>query len=283
MPRIAYVNGTYTPLNQAAVGVEDRGLQFADSVYEVWAVRDGRLLDFAGHIERLFRSLSELRIAHDINAGSLTVMLHELRRRNRLRDGLIYLQVTRGEAPRDHAFPLEPSVTVIATARPLKRGASDAQAARGVKVVSAPDIRWGRCDIKTTSLTANVLAKQHAKEHGAYEVWLLDGEGRVTEGSSSNAWIVTPDDVLVTRSASDNILNGITRRGVIAVAREMGCAFEERAFTLDEAFAAKEAFMTNASALATPVVEIDGHGIGSGKPGGIALELRRRYENAAIA
>jgi len=283
MPRIAYVDGAFMPHREAAVGIEDRGLQFADSVYEVWGVRRGRLLDSAGHIERLYRSLGELRIEPPIGPRALLIALEELRRRNRLRNGLVYLQVTRGVAPRDHAFPETARPTVIATARRVDPKAAAAQAETGVAVVTAPDIRWGRCDIKTTGLTANILAKQDARERGAHEVWLLDPEGRVTEGSSSNAWIVTPDGVLVTRPSADNILNGITRRAVMRIAGELGLEIEERAFTPDEALAAKEAFITSASSFVMPVVSIDGRPVANGAPGETARTLRARYEESSAA
>lgn len=283
MSRIAYVDGAFVPHRDASVSIEDRGLQFADSIYEVWGVRHGRLMDVDGHFKRLKRSLGELSIAPPMEEGPLRHVLEELRRRNRVRDGLIYLQVTRGTAPRDHAFPAAIRATMIATAKRIDPRLGAEKARKGVKVVTAPDIRWGRCDIKTTALTPNVLAKQKAKEAGAAEVWMLDGEGRITEGGSSNAWMVTQGGVLLTRPASDNILNGITRQSMIRLAEELQMKVEERAFTPGEARAGREAFLSSASAFVTPVVAIDGAPVGGGKPGEIALRLREAYENQSRA
>jgi D-alanine transaminase len=278
MARIAFVNGRYLPIDAPAVQAEDRGLQFADSVYEVWTVRDGRFLDSAGHFRRLLRSLDELRIPHPMSIAALDVALKETLRRNRLRDAAVYLQVTRGTARRDHGFPAaDTRPTVIITARPSSSAAGDARAERGVAVVTRPDTRWARCDIKTTGLLANVLAKQDAREAGAWEAWLVDAEGKVTEGTSTNAWIVTSDGVLVTRPTTDNILHGVTRAAVIEAARAEGHRVEERGFTLEEAQAAREAFITSATSLATPVVEIDGRPVGNGAPGSVATRLRELY------
>ncbi|MEN0652229.1 MULTISPECIES: D-amino-acid transaminase [Hyphobacterium] len=282
MPRIAYVDGAYLPHADAAIHIEDRGNQFADAVYEVWAVRAGGLLDLPGHLKRLRRSLGELRIAVPMSDAALTLVLHEIVRCNRLRNGLIYLQISRGVAPRDHAFPTPAALpTVIITAKRTDLAAAEAKAARGIGVITLPDIRWGRRDIKTVSLLPNALAKQAAKEAGAGEAWMIDPDGTITEGSSSNAWIVTPDHVLVTRAASNSILNGITRLAVIDAASGEKLAFEERAFTRDEALAAKEAFVTSASAHVTSVVTIDGLKVGDGKPGPVAMGLRKAYLSAA--
>ncbi|WP_022697813.1 D-amino-acid transaminase [Euryhalocaulis caribicus] len=282
MPRIAYVDGAFTPHRDACVGIEDRGLQFADSVYEVWGVRNGRLMDSPGHLDRLFRSLGELRIAFPVTREALMIALEELRRRNRIRNGLLYLQVTRGVAPRDHGFPVQATPTVIATAKHIPQHKADARAKAGVSVVTAPDIRWGRCDIKTTGLTANILAKQHAREQGAFEVWMLDADGYVTEGSSSNAWIVASGGVLVTRPVTDNILAGVTRAAILRIASELGLTVEERAFTPQEAMDAKEAFMTSASSFVMPVISIDGAQISAGRPGETSVALRQGYEKLAL-
>jgi D-alanine transaminase len=278
MPRIAYVNGRYGPLAEAAVHVEDRGFQFADGVYEVWAVLGGRLSDSAGHFERLERSLGELQIAQPMGRAALKQVLRETIRRNRIRDGLVYLQVTRGQARRDHAFPdPAPTPTVIVTAKPLDFPLIERKARAGVSVISLPDNRWGRCDIKTVGLLPNSLAKQAAKEAGAFEAWLIDSEGRVTEGASTNAWIVDDKGRLRTRDTSANILRGITRKTLIELAKECQIEVLEEPFTLEEAKGAREAFVTAASAFLTPVIAIDGERVADGKPGPLTLRLRSLY------
>ena len=278
MSRIAYVNGQYRPHGQATVHIEDRGFQFADGVYEVWSVFDGKLADFEGHLTRLHRSLNELRIAIPMSEAALTRVLQETVRRNRIVEGIVYLQVTRGTARRDHPFPADgtpPSVIVTARSIPLSKG--NASAAKGVAVTTHPDIRWGRCDIKTVGLLPNVLAKQAAKEKGAAEAWMVDEAGLVTEGSSTNAWIVDEDGVLRTRDAQANILRGITRAAVMALVADEGLKIEERAFTVDEVKRAKEAFYTSASGFVMPATSIDGTKIGDGKPGPVATKLRDLY------
>lgn len=278
MPRIAYVNGRYGPLAEAAVHVEDRGFQFADAVYEVWAVLDGRLSDSDGHFERLERSLGELRIPLPMTRAALHRVLHETVRRNRICDGLLYLQVTRGQARRDHAFPdPAPDPTMVITAKPLDFPAMDAKARAGVNVITRPDNRWGRCDIKTVGLLPNSMAKQAAKEAGAFEAWLIDREGYVTEGASTNAWIVDEKGRLRTRDTSANILRGITRKTLIELAKNCQVEVLQEPFTLDEARAAKEAFITAASVFLTPVIAIDGAPVGDGEPGPLTLRLRDLY------
>ena len=278
MSRWAYVNGQYLPKSQATVHVEDRGYQFADAVYEVWAVMGGRLADFEGHMTRLERSLEELRIRMPMTRAALTQVLRETVRRNRVRDGLVYLQISRGTAPRDHAFPSPATPpSVVVTAKPIDRRKQEAAAARGSSVVTRPDNRWGRCDIKTVGLLPNILAKQEALDAGAGDAWLVDDLGLVTEGTSSNAWIVDRDGTLRTRDIQSNILRGVTRAAVVAIAAEEGLTFEERGFTPDEVKQAREAFFTNASGFATPVVAIDGVKIGDGKPGPISRRLRQLY------
>ena len=278
MSRIAYVNGLYTRHAEACVHIEDRGYQFADGVYEVWAVFGGRLADAEGHFTRLYRSLGELQIDPPMSRAALQRVLSETIRRNRVVDGMVYLQITRGVARRDHAFP-SPSVapSLVITSRALDYAALDAKAAKGVAVTTAPDIRWGRCDIKTVSLLPNILAKQAAKEQGAYEAWLVDGDGYVTEGSSTNAWIVDAEGRLRTRDTGANILRGITRTALLELAREHQVLVVEEPFTVEEAKNAAEAFITAASAFVTPVVSIDGAPIGSGKPGPVATRLREIY------
>ena len=284
MARVAYVNGRYTPLSDASINVEDRGFQFADGVYEVWAVFDGRLADHAGHMERLERSLSELAIRAPMSRGALNGVLRETIRRNRVSDGLVYLQVTRGTARRDHAFPdPETSPTVVITAKPLDYDAADAKARKGIAAVTRPDIRWGRCDIKTVGLLPNALAKQSAKEEGAYEAWLVDEAGFVTEGASTNAWIVDAEGRLRTRDTGANILRGVTRKTLIEIARACQIEVLEQPFTVEDAKAAKEAFLTAASAFVTPITKIDGIRIGDGAPGPVTLRLRDLYIRNARA
>ncbi|MGV9010625.1 D-amino-acid transaminase [Brevundimonas sp.] len=278
MSRVAYVNGQYHPHGQATIHVEDRGFQFADGVYEVWSVFDGRMADFDGHMTRLHRSLDELQIRGLMSREALMRVLHETIRRNRVVEGLVYIQVTRGTARRDHPFPPEgtpPSVVVTARSLPLSKG--NASAAKGVAVVTHPDLRWGRCDIKTVGLLPNVLAKQAAKEKGASEAWMVDDMGLVTEGSSTNAWIIDENGKLRTRDTQANILRGITRAAVMALIEAEGLELEERAFTVDEAKCAREAFYTSASGYVMPTVSIDGTTIGDGKPGPIATRLRTLY------
>jgi D-alanine transaminase len=284
MFRIAYVNGRYRPFHEAAVHVEDRGYQFADGVYEVCEVRDGRLIDERRHLERLQRSLTALQIATPMSVQALGMVLRETVARNRVRNGLVYLQITRGVARRDHAFPAaQTSPSVVVTARRLDRGRYDREAAAGVSVISMPESRWARVDIKSIALLPNVLAKQAAREQGAREAWFVDRDGRVTEGSSSNAWIVTAQGHLVTRPADHGILRGVARSVVFDVAKAHGVEVEERAFTIAEAYAAREAFMTAASQIVLPVVRIDGRLIGEGTPGPIASALRHDFHLYAEA
>ncbi len=282
MSRVAYVNGRYVAHGQAAVHIEDRGFQFADGVYEVWAAFDGRLADAEGHFERLARSLSELRIDPPMTRAALERVLRETLRRNRVRDGIVYLQVTRGAARRDHAFP-EPGTptTVVATARSIDIAAAEAKAAKGVAVVTHPDQRWGRCDIKTIGLLPNALAKQAARENGAYEAWLIDADGLVTEGASTNAWIVDASGSLRTRDTGANILRGVTRKTLLQIAGELQMSVEERPFTIAEAKGAREAFITAASAFVTPVVKIDGAQVADGQVGPVAKRLRALYLDSA--
>ncbi|HTP93808.1 MAG TPA: D-amino-acid transaminase [Xanthobacteraceae bacterium] len=282
MSRVAYVNGRYVPMRDAMVHVEDRGYQFADGVYEVCEVRGGRLIDERRHLDRLERSLKELRIRTPMSRAALSVILHEVAARNRIGYGLVYLQITRGVAKRDHAFPVpavEPSIVV--TSRALNRARNEAAAASGIAVVSVPDNRWGRVDIKTVGLLPNVLARQAAIDKGARDAWFVDKDGIVTEAASANAWIVTSSGALVTRHADSAILRGITRTVVLDAVKAQKLAFEERAFTLEEAYAAREAFITSATQIVLPVVRIDGRQIGDGKPGPIATALRREFHRFA--
>jgi D-alanine transaminase len=274
MARDAYVNGRYVPHAQAAVHVEDRGFQFADGVYEVVCIRNGRLIDEDGHLDRLDRCLGELSIAWPCERRVLRLIMRRLIGRNGVRNGLIYLQVTRGTAARDFRFPAAARPTLVMTTR---RAALAANARAGVRVITIPDIRWKRRDLKTVGLLAQVLGKQEAAERGAFEAWQVDEDGFVTEGTSSNAWILTADGALVTRPASHDILNGITRQSILRIAAAEGVRFEERPFDLDEAYAAREAFVSSATSFVTPVVRIDDRAVGDGTPGALGRRLLEAY------
>jgi D-alanine transaminase len=284
MSRIAYVNGRYQPWRDATVHVEDRGYQFADGVYEVCEVRGGRLIDQRRHLERLVRSLGELRIPLPMSLTALGAVLHETVRRNRVRNGIVYLQVTRGIAPRDHAFPpVGTKPCVVVTARRLDAVAAEKSANEGIAVITVPENRWPRVDIKSVSLLPNVLAKQAAREQGAKEAWFVAHDGTVTEGSSTNAWIVTRDGKVVTRPANGGILRGITRTVLLEVLAGQGLELDERPFTVEEAHAAREAFVTSASQIVMPVVSIDGRPVANGAPGLLAAALRRDFHQYAEA
>jgi D-alanine transaminase len=278
MSRVAYVNGRFVAHGEAAVHIEDRGFQFADGVYEVWAVFDGRLADAAGHFERLQRSLGELQMPMPMSRAALEVVLKETVRRNRVREGLVYLQVTRGAAPRDHAFPAPGTpLSVVAYAHAVDRAASEARAERGAAVITVPETRWARCDIKTVGLLPNVLAKQQARAANAVEAWFVDELGLVTEGASSNAWIVDKEGALRTRDTQANILRGITRKTLFGILAREGMKVEERPFSVAEAKEAREAFITGAGTLLLPIVRIDGKPVGDGEVGPVAKRLRRLY------
>jgi D-alanine transaminase len=276
MSRIAYVDGQYLPHRQAAVHIEDRGYQFADGVYEVISVVAGRLVDPERHLRRLHRSLGELRIPMPIADAALGIVVREVVRRNGVDNGIVYLQVTRGVAPREHAFPKAAKPTLVVTSRrsrpPDPRLGND-----GIAVITIPDIRWQRCDIKSVALIANVLGKQAAREAGAYEAWQVDGNGEVTEGTSTNAWIVTGESEVVTRAADTAILNGVTRLAIFDIIGREGFRLVERPFTVAEAMAAREAFLTSTTADLLPVVRIDGAPVGEGRPGPLAQKLRAAY------
>ena len=245
-------------------------------------MRGGRFLDHEGHRARLERSLNELRIPLPVGFPALDVILREVVRRNRIEDGLVYLQVTRGVARRDHPFPPGPvRPTLVLTARAMDLKAADARAEQGVGVITRPDLRWKRCDIKTVNLLPNVLAKQAAREAGAHEAWLVDESGHVTEGSSTTAWILTGEGVLVTRQTDEKILWGVTRLAIKALAEQEGLRIEERAFTVEEALRAREAFITSATSFVTPVVSIDGRPVANGAPGSVSMRLRALYLEAA--
>jgi D-alanine transaminase len=284
MSRIAYVNGQYELMGAASVHIEDRGYQFADGVYEVCEIRGAKIIDFTKHMTRLQRSLRELRIAMPMALAALQIVMQEVVRRNRVRSGIVYLQVSRGVSRRDHAFPTHPvAPSVVVTARGISPQKGSDTAARGIKVITHAENRWPRVDIKSVSLLPNVLAKQAAREQGASEAWYVDAQGFVTEGASSNAWIITKDDRVVTRSADSGILAGITRAVLIDVLAAMQLKLEERPFTPAEAAAAKEAFVTASSQIVMPVVAIDDQPIGDGRPGAIARRLREEFHRFAEA
>jgi D-alanine transaminase len=281
MSRTAYVNGAYVPLAHAGVSIVDRGFQFADSIYEVWAVRDGSLFDRDAHMARLKRSLDELRIEPPMGEAALWAVIAETVRRNRVRYGLAYVQISRGAAPRDHVFPSPPvKPTVVVTAKNLDRAAIDKRAANGIKVISVTEQRWARCDIKSVNLLPNVLARQYAKENGAFEAWFVDGDGFVTEGTSSNAFIVDAQERIRTAKLSNHILHGITRATLLEIAGERQMPVVEQPFTLEEAKSAREAFISAATNPAVAVVSLDGVQIGDGKPGAVATALRAAYLGA---
>jgi D-alanine transaminase len=275
--RIAYVNGRYVAHHAAGVHIEDRGYQFADGVYEVIAVHNTHLVDAVPHYERLERSLSEIEIDQPMTRAALDVVLRAVVRRNRIRNGIVYLQVTRGVAKRDHPFPEHTQPAIVATAR---RGGRPSAANReeGVGVVTVPDIRWARCDIKSISLLPNVLAKQAAREAGGFEAWQVDEDGMITEGSSTNAWIVDTDGNLVTRPLANSILSGITRLVLKQLAEESGVRVIERAFSVEEAKSASEAFITGTTSFVTPVVRIDDRVIANGRPGSTTTRLIEFYD-----
>lgn len=282
MTRVIYVNGAYLPYALAGVHAEDRGNQFGDAVYEVCEVLGGRLVDETRHLTRLERSLGELRIQPPMARAALGRVMRESIRRNRVRDGLVYLQVSRGAAPRSFLFPVEGTPpTLIVLARSVPRAPADAQAAAGIAVKTVPENRWGRVDIKTVMLLPSVLAKEAARAEGAKEAWFVDAAGAVTEGGSSNAWIIDAKGQLITRHADQGILRGITRDVVMALAAKQGLTVVERAFTVAEAQASREAFVTSATNTVMPVVAIDGRPVGNGHPGTFSAELRRRFHEAA--
>src|SRR5258708_26139961 len=274
MSRVAYVTGRYVPHRDAAVHVEDRGYQFADGVYEVVCAQHGEVIDEDPHLARLERSLKELRITSPMGRRAYKHITRELLRRNRVTNGIVYTQITRGVARRDHPFPAAGTPpSIVMTSRSIKP--QDPKLfERGIAVVSMPDIRWQRCDIKSVSLLPNVLGKQQAREAGAYEAWFVDRDGNVTEGASTNAWIVTQDGELVTRQLGNAILGGITRRSLIELANEAQIRVVEPAFSIEEARRAREAFLTSTTSFVTPITKLDGKPVGSGTPGSVAARLR---------
>ena len=282
MTRVVYVSGRYLPYAQAGVHAEDRGFQFGDAVYEVCEVRDGRLVDETRHMQRLARSLGELRIKEPMSAPAWSRVLRETIRRNRVTHGLVYLQVSRGAHARDFLFPPAGTPpTVVCLARSVAKSKGEAAAAKGIAIKTVPDNRWERCDIKTVMLLPASLAKEAARAEAASDAWFVDADGMVTEGASSNAWIVDKNGRLVTRPADQSLLQGITRTTLIDLLRTEGIELVERPFTVTEARQAREAFLTSATNIVMPVVQIDGKPIGNGAPGLLTLRLRAAFHSQA--
>ena len=282
MEQIAYVNGSFVPMADAKVSVLDRGFLFADGIYEVAAVLDGKLIDNASHLARLERSVGEIKLALPETIARIEEIQKELVKRNNLVNGMVYLEVTRGaDTGRDFAFPkgVKPTMIMFTSVKDIVNAPS---AKTGIGVITVPDIRWTRRDIKSVALLAQVLAKQAAAEAGAGEAWMIE-DGKVTEGGSSSAFILTQDDVIVTRQNGSEILPGCTRKAVVKLAEERQLRVEERAFSVDEALKGKEAFITSASSFVQPVVSIDGKQVASGKPGPMATRLREIYVDFAKA
>lgn len=282
MVRVVYVNGSYLPYAKARIHVEDRGFQFADAVYEVCEVQEGNVVDLSRHLTRLHRSLKELQMPPPMSNGALHLIIGEVLRRNYVKNGLVYLQVTRGTAPRDFVFPFKKvKPTLVILARSLDPEKLKAKAEAGISVKSAPDLRWKRCDLKTVMLLPAVLAKEEAQKNGSQEAWFIDDKGFVTEGGSSNAWIVLKDGTVVTRHLDEHILGGVTRSTVLDLILSLGLRLQERPFCLSEAHGAAEAFVTSASATVMPVVKIDGQQVGAGKPGPVTRTLREKFHTKA--
>ncbi|MEL6201437.1 MAG: D-amino-acid transaminase [Pseudomonadota bacterium] len=282
MSRIAYVNGRYLPHAHASVHVEDRGYQFADGVYEVCEVKDGYLIDQTRHLDRLDRSLRELQMAWPVAKHALPSILAEVVRANRVHDGLVYVQVTRGVARRDHAFPAAGTRSaLVVTARFADPLLAEKKAANGIAAITVPETRWDRVDIKTVGLLSNVLARQSAIDAAAQEGLFVDENDIIKEGASTNAWIVTKEGVLVTRPAEHGILRGITREGVFDVAEEAGLSVEERGFTVEEAYDALEMFVTSATSIVMPVIRLNDRSIANGEPGSVAAQLRAAFHRLA--
>ena len=280
--RIAYVNGRYLPHAQAGVHIEDRALQLGDGIYEVTNVIAGKPIDEEPHLDRMERSLRELGMAMPMGRAALKLVMREMIARNRVANGLLYLQVTRGAARRDHVPPKNPPrPTLILTMRAQDMTALAARMEKGIAVSTQPDIRWGRCDIKTVQLLPNLLAKQAAKQAGAFEAWLVDDDGYVTEGGSTNAWIVNGEGDVITRDLSHAILPGVTRRIMLDAMRDAQVKVVERKFTVAEALAAREAFISSATGAAIPVVTIDGKRIGDGQPGPVTRRIPDLYAEKA--
>ncbi|OWV94402.1 D-amino acid aminotransferase [Rhizobium sp. R72] len=282
MPRIAYVNGRYVTHSNAMVHIEDRGYQFADGVYEVCEIRHGYIVDLTRHLNRLDRSLGELRIAWPMSRNALTRVIRETLRRNRVRNGLFYLQITRGVARRDHVFPVEGTPpSLVITAKSTDPSIIARKNATGIKAITVLDNRWDRVDIKSVGLLPNAMARQQAKEAGAQEAIYVDADGMVKEGAATNVWIVDRYGTLVTRPAEHGILRGITRTTLIDVGAKLGLKIEERKFSVEEMLAAREVFITAATSICFPVVSIDGQPIANGHPGSVSQKIREAFFDVA--
>lgn len=284
MTRIVYCNGAYLDYAKARVHAEDRGFQFGDAVYEVCEVMCGRLVDETRHMDRLERSLGELQMGNPMSRGAWGHVMREIVRRNRVTDGLLYLQVSRGSSPRDFFFPPEgtpQTVVVLARSTVKARGSDAATAPQGITIKTVPDIRWKRCDIKSVMLLPASLAKEAARAEGAQDAWFVGADGFITEGGSSNAWIVDQDGVLVTTPISNALLRGVTRTTLLDVLKREDVALQERTFTVEEALAAREAFITSATNILTPVTAIDGQPVGNGHPGLLTLKLQGLFHGSA--
>lgn len=275
MSRIAYANGAYLNHKLAAVSIDDRGFQFADGVYEVCPVSGSEIVDMELHFERLERSLAELQIPWPVARKAMAVIIREVVARNKVEHGLVYLQVTRGVAPRDHAVPDVIKPSLVVTAHGIVFDQLEKVAAKGVRVITIPDIRWQRRDIKSLALLPNVLARTEAKDQGASEAWMVDSDGMITEGSSTNAWIVTDQGEIVTRPTGNDILSGITRMNILDLAREANIPVIERPFSVAEAEQAAEAFLTSSTRFCFGVIKVNASTIGDGTPGPITMEIRR--------
>ena len=278
MSRIAYVNGLYLSHLEAAVHIDDRGFQFSDGVYEVISVNSGKLVDLDLHLHRLEYSLNQLNIDMPISGGSLVIVINEVLRRNHVKSGIIYLQITRGQAQRNHSYPKGLKPTLVITARHFSLSPKTLRE-KGVSVITTTDLRWKRCDIKSISLLPNILAKQLAVENNAFEAWLVNEEGVITEGSSSNAWILGDNNNLITHKLDQSILSGVTRTTIINLCNRLNIKVDESTFTVDDAKKSREAFVTSSTAFILPVVSIDGSLIGDGKPGPVFQKLDSEYRN----
>ena len=280
--RIAYVNGRYLPHGAAGVHIEDRALQLGDGIYEVAAISGGKMIDLEEHLDRMERSLREIGMDMPMARAALKLVMHEMMTRNRVRDGLLYMQVSRGAVRRDHPIPdIAPRPTLIMTVRAQDPAVVKKKLTDGIGVITRPDQRWARRDIKTVQLLPNLLAKTEARKANAYEAWLVDDDGFVTEGASTTAWIVDEDGHVVTRQLSHDILPGVTRRVIIEAAADGQLAIVQRKFTVEEALKAREAFLSSASGAAVPVVKIDGKAIGDGAPGPLTRRIQALYAQKA--
>lgn len=280
--RTVYLNGEFIAENEAKISVFDRGFTFADAIYEVTAVLQGKLVDFDQHLKRLRRSLGELGLALPVDNDQLLTIHRELITRNDLHEGLIYLQVSRGVEDRNFAFPAAGTPPTLVLYTQAKDILGSPLAARGMNIISLPDLRWGRCDIKTTQLLYACLAKEQARLRGADDAWLVK-DGLITEGTSNNAFIITRAGAVVTRELSQLLLPGITRSALIALINEHGLRLEERGFTIDEVKDAAEAFITSSTSFVYPVINVDGQPVGTGQPGQLTQRLRQLYIDHALA